>query len=137
MIRNKILTERAKKNIDILKKQMEKRKSLTFGFFLSYAFSPFPSGQLFLAYGLTELKLQIAAIPFFVGRLTSYLFWALSASEVSKMIDITTLKSGTYFGTFFVLTQIAAFILVYLVVRIDWDILFEKHKFKFIKKVID
>ena len=137
MIRNKILTEKSKRNIDILKEQIEKRKSLTFGFFLSYAFSPFPSGQLFLAYGLTELKLQIAAIPFFIGRLVSYLFWALSASEVSKMMDITTLKSGTYFGAFFVLTQITAFVLVYFVVRVDWNILFEKHKLKFIKKIID
>ncbi len=136
MIRNKILSDTAKKNIDVLKTQIQKRKAFTFGFFLSYAFSPFPSGQLFLAYGLTDLKLKIAAIPFFFGRLVSYTFWALTASEVSKAIDITSLKSGAFFSLFFILAQVAAFYLVYLFIKIDWKILFEEHKVKFIKKVM-
>lgn len=136
MIRNKILSNRAKNNIDTLKIEIEKRKALTFGFFLSYAFSPFPSGQLFLAYGLTDLKIKIAAIPFFIGRLTSYIFWALTASEVSKMIDITSFKTGAYFSGFFILAQLAAFYLVYLFVRLDWKILFEEHKMRFVKKII-
>jgi len=137
MIRNKILSNTARKNIDILKTQIEKRKALTFSFFLSYAFSPFPSGQLFLAYGLTDLKLRIAAIPFFVGRLASYIFWALTASEVSKAVDITSLKSGTYFGGFFIFVQIFAFVLVYFFIKLDWKVLFEEHKFRFVKKVIE
>ena len=137
MIRNKILSDRARNNIDTLKIEIEKRKALTFGFFLSYAFSPFPSGQLFLAYGLTDLKIKIAAIPFFIGRLTSYIFWALTASKVSKMIDITSLKSGAYFGSFFILAQIAAFYLVYLFIKLDWKILFDEHKFRFVKKIIE
>lgn len=137
MIRNKILSNTARKNIDTLKTQIEKRKTLTFGFFLSYAFSPFPSGQLFLAYGLTDLKLRIAAIPFFFGRLTSYIFWALTASEVSKSVDITSLKSGAYFGGFFIFVQIFAFYLVYLFVKIDWQVLFNEHKIRFVKKIIE
>jgi hypothetical protein len=134
IIRHKFLSKILINNIDVLKTQIEKKKTLTFAFFLSYAFSPFPSGQLFLAYGLTDLKLKIAAIPFFVGRLTSYIFWSLTASEVSKMVDITTLKSGTYFGGFFIFVQIFAFYLVYLFVKIDWKILFEERKFRFVKK---
>lgn len=137
MIRNKILSGRARNNIDTLKIEIEKRKALTFGFFLSYAFSPFPSGQLFLAYGLTDLKIKIAAIPFFIGRLTSYIFWALTASQVSKIIDVTSFKTGAYFSGFFILAQLAAFYLVYLFVRLDWKILFNEHKFKFIKKIIE
>jgi hypothetical protein len=137
MIRNKILSDRARNNIDTLKIEIEKRKALTFGFFLSYAFSPFPSGQLFLAYGLTDLKIRIAAIPFFLGRLVSYTFWALAASKVSQMVDITSLKSGAYFGSFFILAQIAAFYLVYLFIKLDWKILFNDHKFRFVKKIIE
>ena len=137
IIRNKFLSKTAKNNIDVLKNQMEKRKAITFGFFLSYAFSPFPSGQLFLAYGLTDLKLRIAAIPFFIGRITSYVFWALTASEVSKRVDLTTLKSGAFFSGFFILAQIFAFYLVYLFIKLDWKVLFEEHKIKFVEKVIE
>ena len=137
MIRNKILSDRARNNIDTLKIEIEKRKALTFGFFLSYAFSPFPSGQLFLAYGLTNLKLRIAAIPFFLGRLVSYTFWALTASKASQIVDVTSFKSGAYFSGFFILAQLSALYLVYLFVRLDWKILFNEHKFKFIKKIIE
>ena len=137
IIRNKFLSETAKSNIDNLKKKIEGNKAFTFGFFLSYAFSPFPSGQLFLAYGLTNLKTKIAAIPFFVGRLISYSFWALTASEISKRVDITSLKSGAFFSGFFILAQMAAFYMVYLFIKLDWKILFEEHKIRFVKKIIE
>ena len=39
-----------------------------------------------------------------------------------------------YFGGFFIFVQIFAFYLVYLFVKIDWKILFEERKFKFVKK---
>jgi hypothetical protein len=82
------------------------------------------------------LKLKIAAIPFFIGRLISYTFWAITASEVSKAIDITSLKSGAYFGGFYIFVQIFAFYLVYLFIKLDWKVLFEEKKFRFVKKVI-
>lgn len=136
IIRHKFLNKVSIQNIDVIKNQIDKKKTFTFAFFLSYAFSPFPSGQLFLAYGLTDLKLKIAAIPFFIGRLTSYIFWAITASEVSKAVDIMSLKSGAYFGGFFIFVQIFAFVLVYLFIKLDWKVLFEERKFKFLKKVI-
>lgn len=137
IIRNKFLSEASRKNIDILRQNIEKRKILTSGFFLFFAFSPFPSGQLFLAYGLTDLKLRIATIPFFIGRLASYVFWAISASEISRRVDFTALKSGAYFSTYFILAQIFAIYLIYLFVKIDWKILFEDHKIRFVKKYVD
>ena len=136
LIRNKFLNKDAVNNIDVLKQNIQKRKAFTLGFFLFYAFSPFPSGQLFLAYGLTDLKLRIATIPFFIGRLVSYLFWALTASEVSEYAQLTTLKSGAFLTTYFILGQIVTFYLVYLFVKIDWKILFEEHKVRFVKKII-
>ena len=133
IIRAKVLSEKTRLNIDVLKQNIEKRKVFTFGFFLIFAFSPFPSGQLFLAYGLTDLKLKIAAIPFFIGRAIGYLFWALSASEVSKVINPSAWESGTFFSLYFVLGQAFALYLVYLFIKIDWKILFEEHRVRFIK----
>jgi hypothetical protein len=135
ILRNKVISEATRKNMDVLKENIIKRQNLTRGFFLFYAFSPFPSGQLFLAYGLTDLKLKLAIIPFFLGRMSSYLFWVFTASETSKYLDVTSLKSGAFFSTYFILGQIFAFYLVYLVAKIDWKILFEEKKVRFVKKV--
>lgn len=134
IIRNMILSENTRKNIDVLKQNIENRKIYTFSFFLAYAFSPFPSGQLFLAYGLTDLKVLVAAIPFFIGRMISYLFWAITASKVSERIITTSLKSGTYFSLYFIVAQILSFYLVYLFVKIDWKSFFIKHKITSMKK---
>lgn len=133
ILRYKVLTEKERQNIDVLKDNIQKRKVFTFAFFLFFAFSPFPSGQLFLAYGLTDLKLRLAFIPFFFGRLISYIFWSLTASGVSKFIGFSVLKSGAFFSGYFILGQLFAFYLIYLFVKIDWKILFNEHKIKFIK----
>lgn len=133
LIKNKILSTRAITNVDFIKQHLENKKVFTFGFFLLFAFSPFPSGPLFLAYGLTGLKLKIAAIPFFLGRMTSYLFWAFTASGFSEMLDLTTLKSEIFVGAGFILTQVLVLYLVYLFIKIDWKVLFEEHTIRFVK----
>jgi len=132
-IRNNILSTKAIKNVDFLKHYLENKKALTFSFFLLFAFSPFPSGPLFMAYGLTGLKLRIATVPFFFGRVASYTFWALTASGVSEIFDLTTLKSEIFFGGGFVLTQALVLYSVYLFIKIDWRLLFEEHKISFMK----
>jgi len=137
IIRNKFLNNKTKENIDLIKIYIEKRKIFLFSFFLFFAFSPFPSGQLFLAYGLTDLKLRFAVIPFFIGRLGSYLFWSLTASEISHKLVVSDLKSGAFFSLYFILTQLTTFYLVYLFIKIDWKTVFKEHKIRFIKKIIE
>ena len=135
ILRNKVISEETRKNMDVLKENIIKRQNLTRGFFLFYAFSPFPSGQLFLAYGLTDLKLKLAIVPFFLGRMSSYLFWVFTASETSKYLVLKLFSAGKFFSVYFILGQIFAFYLVYLVAKIDWKILFEEKKIRFIKRV--
>ncbi|MGB8816146.1 MAG: hypothetical protein WCC74_02875 [Minisyncoccia bacterium] len=134
ILRYKIISDETKQNLDILKENIIKRKNFTKGFFLFYAFSPFPSGQLFLAYGMTDLKLSLAIIPFFIGRLSSYFFWIFASSETSKIIDLNSFKFGAYFGVYFILGQIFALYLVYLIAKIDWKVLFEEYKLRIINK---
>src|SRR6266568_2543577 len=50
IVRQNFLSEKMKKNIDDLKRHLEKRTKLTFGIFLAYALTPLPSNQLFIAY---------------------------------------------------------------------------------------
>lgn len=136
IIRDKVLSSTTLQNIDALKQNIEKRKVFTFSFFLFFAFSPLPSGQVFMAYGLTDLRLRTAVIPFFIGRLCSYIFWALTASGVAEIVSFEDYKTKAFFGTYFVLAQLVAFYLIYLFVKIDWKVLFEEKKIRFIKKII-
>lgn len=72
IVRQRFLSEKTRNNIDDIKNHLEKRRGLTFSIFLFYAFSPLPSNQLFIAYGLTNMGLKLVAIPFFLGRILSY-----------------------------------------------------------------
>src|SRR5947207_2060465 len=75
VIRQRFLRDQTRDNNDTIKTALEQYPTLTFSAFLIYAFGPFPSNYLFIAYGLTALKLRFVAVPFFLGRFVSYSFW--------------------------------------------------------------
>src|SRR5262245_25699895 len=75
LIRHKCLSDTTRHNIDALRDGLERRRALTIGLVLCYAFSPLPSNVLFIAYGLTPLKLSRIAVPFLLERFVSYNFW--------------------------------------------------------------
>ncbi len=130
IIRSKFLSERSKNNIDDLKRHLEKRKALTFGIFLFYAFSPLPSSQLFIAYGLTKMPFKLVAIPFFIGRIASYSFLSLTSLKISEHLAMSLLKTGSFFSAYFIISQLVFFVLIYWFVKIDWHLLFTEQKFK-------
>lgn len=133
IIRGKFLTEGTKKNIDDLKRHLEKRQTLTFKVFLFYAFSPLPSSQLFIAYGLTNLRLKSIALPFFLGRITSYTILSFTASEATRRAASQLIKTSSFFGFYFILSQFATILTIYLFVKIDWHKLFTEKKLGFLK----
>jgi hypothetical protein len=120
------LSEATKQSINSLKVELEKRPSLTFGLFLFYAFTPLPSNFVFIAYGLTTLPLFRLVVPFFIGRFVSYYFWTMSAAAVSRKLELEDTDAMTYFSVYFVLTQLALLALVYVFMRIDWQVLLEQ-----------
>lgn len=134
IIKRKFFSEKLKSNVDDLKKHLEKRRTLTFNIFLFYAFSPLPSNQLFIAYGLTDLPLKSITLPFFLGRLTSYTILSFTASEVTKKFTYQFVKTGSFFGFYFVISQLLTICTIYLFVRIDWHAFFTEKKLKFIKR---
>jgi membrane protein DedA with SNARE-associated domain len=71
LVRGKLLSEAQRRNVDVIKERLKRRRALTFSVFLFYAFSPLPSNFLFIAYGLTGLPLSRIALPYFVGRTLS------------------------------------------------------------------
>jgi hypothetical protein len=107
VIRQRILSDRTRQNVDALRDTLLTHRRVTFGIFLSYVFSPFPSNWLFIAYGLTPLPLGLAAVPFFIGRCASYSRFVFTAARVSHRFDFEAQEAQPYLGLYFVLTQLS------------------------------
>jgi hypothetical protein len=134
IIRQKLLSEDTKQNIDAIREGLQGKRKLTFGIFLFYAFSPLPSNYIFLAYGLTTLELRLIAFPFFLGRAISYSFWGLTSSAIAGMISFRSAKALSYMTGYFIATQILLLYVVYLFTRVDWRTLFLEKKFKWMPR---
>jgi hypothetical protein len=133
IVRQRFLSESTRDNIDALKEGLEKRRKLTFSLCLFYAFSPLPSNYLFIAYGLTSLKWNLIAIPFFLGRFVGYNFWILVGSLAATKISLELTGGQSYLGAYFVLCQLLLLFLVYLFTKVDWRALLDKKQFRWIK----
>jgi membrane protein YqaA with SNARE-associated domain len=133
IIRQGFMSSAARDNIDAIKDRLDCHRTLTFGVLLFYAFSPFPSNYLFIAYGLTSLPLWLAAIPFFVGRWASYSFFVFTASELSQRFVLEATEEQAYFGVYFVISQILLLGVVFLLTRIDWRYVFAARRFRWLR----
>ena len=134
IIRQKILSEQTKQNIDAIRDGLQGKRKLTFGIFLFYAFSPLPSNYLFLAYGLTTLELRLIAVPFFLGRTVSYSFWGLTSSAIAGKVTIGQGNTLSYLTGYFIATQILLLYIVYLFTRVDWRAMFQEKKLRLIPR---
>jgi|SRR5690348_7287292 len=128
IIRQRFLSEDSKRNIDAIRANLQDKKKLTFGVFLFYAFSPLPSNYVFIAYGLTDMRLSLIAVPFLIGRSISYAFWAQSSSVISRSLFGQSGGALRYLSAYFVVTQFLLLFIVYLFTRIDWHRLFQDRR---------
>ena len=133
IIRNKLLSTKTKKNIDVLKEALEYRKNQTMGALLVYSFTPLPSNYLFIAYGLTTLPIKLIAVPFFIGRMVSYAGWIFLGQETYKSLDIDASHVGGYLSVYFILTQIVFLLLIYFFAKVDWRAVLIEKKFRWLK----
>ena len=134
IVRQRLLSERTKRNVDAIRHGIEGRPVAAFGTFLFYAFSPLPSNYLFIAYGLTSLSIASLALPFFFGRLASYAFWIRTASAVGDQLDLDWLESSPYFVAYFVLLQLLLVPVIYSFTRIDWNAVFTVRRFGWLRR---
>lgn len=120
LVRNRWMREADRQNIDVVRAWLEDRKGMTVGLMLAYAFSPFPSNYIFIAYGLTGMRLWLIGLPFFVGRWLSYLTWTHIAQLGARYLDEETEIDGTYMGVYFIVSQVVFLALVYGFAKLDW-----------------
>ena len=135
IVRTRLLDEPTRKNIDAIKAGLEKRRAFTFATFLAYALSPLPSNYLFIAYGLTTLRLAFVAFPFFVGRLASYGFWVTTASVARNHLDLDSFESAFYVGIYFIVSQLLLIPAIYIFTRIDWRAAFEEGRLRWFSAI--
>src|SRR6516164_8070042 len=129
IVRQKLLTEHSRRNVDAIKTAIENKRAVTIGTFLGYSLSPLPSNYLFIAYGLTSLL----AIPFFVGRLVSYAFWTRTASTVGDWLDWDWFESAPYFLAYFLMSQFLLIPVIYAFTRLDWQALFAEGRLRWLE----
>jgi hypothetical protein len=133
-VRQRLLSEQTRCNVDAIRHGIEGRPVMTFGTFLAYAFSPLPSNYLFIAYGLTSLPLTLLALPFFVGRLVSYAFWIRTASAIGDRLELDWFESAPYFVAYFIISQLLLIPIIYGFTRVDWHAVFIGQRFKWLRR---
>ena len=110
--------ESTRANLRSVAEAIERRRATSSVAILLFAFSPFPSNALFLAYGLSRASLPLLAVPFFAGRFVSYAFAFTGGAVVADQLDIEI--SGRASALYFVASQLASIVFVYVFARIDW-----------------
>ena len=134
IVRQRLLSEQTRYNVDAIRHGIEGRPVTTFGTFLAYAFSPLPSNYLFIAYGLTSLPITLLALPFFVGRLVSYAFWIRTASAVGDRLNLDWFESAPYFVAYFIVSQLLLVPVIYGFTRVDWHALLTRQRLRWLRR---
>ena len=134
LVRRRLLSEEARRNVDAIRTGIERQPVLTFGTLLGYSLSPLPSNYLFIAYGITSLPIAFLSLPFFVGRLASYLFWMRTASTVGDWLDVDWFESAPYFVAYYLSSQFLLVPVIYTFTRIDWHALFGEGRLKWLAR---
>lgn len=134
IVRQRWLSTRTKENIDLVKERLATQRAMTFGGFLAYTCSPFPSNSLFIAYGLTSLPLAPVALAAFIGRFVTYSFWVVIAMDVAQKTVLDQESIFAYLGGYFVLTQVFLLALVVLFAKLDWKAWFASKTLRLISR---
>lgn len=133
ILRNRLLSKKYYKNMEVLRKSIEKKPHFASIIFFVEAFTPLPSDQFFIAYGLTGMKLRYAFVPFFIARIFTYSFWVYVASGISKGITTNALSNLTFLSWPAIIIELLVLLFVYYFVKIDWQHLIFKHKLRILR----
>ena len=114
-----LLAETRLTNLEVLRKRLATRRgSLWLGLGL-FALSPLPSGQLFVAAGLTRAPLLAFTGAFFCGRFVSYSIYSSAARGLRGSEWASALRSQfTDIG--WIAMELVAVLLLVALLRLNW-----------------
>ncbi len=113
----KFANEKKKKEIELLRKRLNKKPLAKFIFSFVFALGPLPSNALFIAAGSTKLNLKEIIAGFFVGRFLSYLFLIFTSQKIFTSFEQTLLGEATFIT---ILIEILGIIAILTFFFIDW-----------------
>ncbi|MBI4898201.1 MAG: hypothetical protein HY827_07520 [Actinobacteria bacterium] len=112
-------SERRIAELDTLRAVAEDRRAASFGALMLFAISPVPSASLFIAAGVTGMRLGRLTLAFFSGRIVSYSIY-VSASAVAAGSIESLLRRG-FTSTWSLVLQLSLLALVVGLVLMPWS----------------
>jgi membrane protein DedA with SNARE-associated domain len=110
----RLLRGKTKENFTSLGSYFNSKKHLSLLLFLTYAFIPLPSNQLFITAGLARVNLIMLSLAFAFGRLVSYSWTVYSSRFVLERIQVQISPTET------IITQILGLLVIFLISKVDW-----------------
>ena len=109
------LPERRVANLDALREELSRRRGAAFGGLALFALSPLPSAQLFIAAGITGVRLLPLTLAFFSGRLVSYALYVGAATAAERSLGplLAALAAA-------IALQVVMLAGLVALVRVDW-----------------
>jgi membrane protein YqaA with SNARE-associated domain len=83
-----------------------------------YSFGPIPSNELFIAAGVSRMRLAPVVGAFFVGRVISYTFWSATADTIVDRVE--DMFSGHWSSVTVLALEALALVALVVVTRVDW-----------------
>jgi membrane protein YqaA with SNARE-associated domain len=115
----RIVPQRWQSNVTALVEAIRSRPSFSLPTLGLFALGPVPSNHLFIAAGLANAPLPPVLAVFAVARFVSYLIWVSAATTAAGSLrDLVGPRHGGGVG---VAAQIAGFVMLILVMQIDWS----------------
>ncbi len=112
------LSEHSRANLESAKALLGRNRRGAVAALGLFALSPLPSGQLFVAAGLMDLRIVPLAAAFFAGRVVSYSLYLTAASLASESLSSVL---GRFVGSpLGVAVQLLCLAAVVALVRVDW-----------------
>jgi uncharacterized membrane protein YdjX (TVP38/TMEM64 family) len=112
------LSDERRRHLAAAEGYLEENRARTFLGLGLFALSPVPSGQLFTAAGLMEVRLLPLTAAFFAGRIVSYTIYVTGASAIKESFGDAVLDAVT--SPIGVAVQLVALLGLALLLRIDW-----------------
>ena len=115
----RFMTANMRRNMDALAAYLQAhQKGVGLGMFGFALFSPIPSNQLFMAAGLANVDLKLAAPAFFLGRAISYTVAAGAAGKAAT--DLTEVFTQQFGSAPAVLVELLSLASIVLLTKIPW-----------------
>jgi uncharacterized membrane protein YdjX (TVP38/TMEM64 family) len=113
------LPDQTKRNMEVARSMIERRKGHTTVALGLFAMSPIPSNALFEAAGLAGMRLLGFTAAFFAGRLVSYSIYTYAADSVRHTSFGGTLREG-FTSPISIALQLALICAMVALLRVDW-----------------